>query len=111
MRVEFAEAICLDERQELSLEQLADLSGLSESELRQLMEYEALMPVDPQAAALTFKATCLVSARTACRLRNDFDLDTGELALVLSLLDRIRDLESQLREVEVRLPRRLRSGS
>ena len=108
MRVEIAEAVWLDERQEFSLEQLAELSGLSEAELRQLIEYDALSPSDPQAAGPTFKANFLITARAACRLRNDFDLDAGALALVLTLFDRIRDLEAQLQRLQAQLPRPLR---
>lgn len=108
MKIELTEAVWLDERQEFSLAELAELSGLSEAELQQLMEYEALTPADPHAAIPTFKAQCLVTARVACRLRDDFDLDAGGLALVLTLLDRIRDLEAQLQSVQCQLPRRRR---
>lgn len=108
MKVEFTEAVWLDERPEFSLAELAELSGLSEIELQQLLEYEALPPADPHAAVPTFKAHCLSTARAACRLRDDFDLDAGTLALVLALLERIRDLEARLRNLECQLPRRRR---
>ena len=65
MRVEITEAMWLDERHEVSLAQLADLSGLSQEDLRQLIEYEALLPANPAAAEVTFGAHCLVIARTA----------------------------------------------
>ena len=105
MRVEITEALWLDERHEFSLAELADLSGLSKEELRQLIEYEALLPANPAAAEATFSADCLVVARTACRLRNDFELDTGALAVVLSLLERIRGLEAELRAAHAQWPR------
>ena len=105
MRVEITEALWLDERHEFSLAELADLSGLSQEELRQLIEYEALLPANPAAAEATFGAHCLVVARTACRLRNDFDLDAGALALALSLIERIRGLEAELRAAHAQLPR------
>lgn len=105
MKLELTEAVWLDERLEFSLAELAELSGLSVEELQQLVEYEALTPVDSHAAIPTFKAQCLVSARVACRLRDDFDLDAGGLALALALLDRIRDLEAQLHSLRCQLPR------
>jgi hypothetical protein len=108
MKIELTEAVWLDERQEFSLEELAELSGLSLAELQQLMEYEALTPADPQAATPTFKAQCLIAARAACRLRDDFELDAPDLALVLALLDRIRGLEAELHSVQCQLPRRRR---
>lgn len=106
MRVEITEAVWLDERQQFSLAELADLSGLSQAELRQLVDYEALVPADPGASEVRFGADCLVLARTACRLRDDFDLDAGGLALTLRLLDRIRSLEVELRALHAQFPHR-----
>lgn len=106
MKIELTEAVWLDERQEFSLAELAELSGLSATELRQLMEYEALTPADPRAASLTFKAQYLVTARAASRLRDDFELDAPGLALVLTLLERIHGLEAQLHDLQCQLPRR-----
>lgn len=106
MRLEITEAVWLDEHQQFSLAELADLSGLSHAELRQLVDYDALVPADPGAAEVRFGADCLVLARTACRLRDDFDLDAGGLALTLGLLDRIRSLEAQLRALQAQFPHR-----
>lgn len=41
----------------------------------------------------------------AARLRQDFELDSGGIALVLSLLDRIDDLERRLHDLQCQLPR------
>ena len=104
MKVELTEVLWLDEQQELSLPELAALSGLSEAELYELMDYGVLVPVEPGAAAPVFHADCIIIARTACRLRSDFELDAPGLALALTLLGRIHDLEAQLRELEAQLP-------
>ena len=106
MRVEIHEALWLDERQQFSLAELADLSGLPEIELRQLIDYAVLAPADPDAAEAKFGADCLVTARMACRLRDHFDLDAGGLALTLSLLERIRELEAELRALRAQFPQR-----
>ena len=108
MRVEIHEAVWLDERQQFSLAELSDLSGLPQAELRQLIDYAALAPVDSDAAEARFSAECLVTARMACRLHNDFDLDAGGLALTLALLERIRKLEAQLRALHAQFPQRHR---
>jgi chaperone modulatory protein CbpM len=89
---------------ELSLAQLCELSGLSETELRDLVECGALAPADPGAREWTFGADRLVVARSASRLRKDFDLDAQGLALAVALLERVRDLEEQLRDLRARLP-------
>jgi chaperone modulatory protein CbpM len=108
MKLELTEVCWLDAQQELTLAELAALSGLSEAELRELADYGAIVPRDPQAEPLMFGADCLVTARTACRLRADFELDMPGLALALALLGRIRNLEAQLHALSAMLPERPR---
>jgi len=102
MRIERAR--WLHEHYEFSLEELCELSGLSEAELRDLVDFGVLAPTDPGARHWTFSADRLVVARSASRLRKDFDLDAQGVALVVTLLDRVRDLEAQLRDLRARLP-------
>jgi chaperone modulatory protein CbpM len=104
MKVELTEVLWLDAQQELSLADLAALSGLSEAELRDLVDYGVIAPVDSRAEPPVFRGDCVVIARTACRLRTDFELDAPGLALALTLLGRIRDLEARLRELSAQSP-------
>ena len=104
MRIELSEVVWLDEQRELTLAELAELSGLSEAELHELEDCGAIAPMDPDAGTQTFSAHYLVLARTACRLRDDFELDTQGLALALALLDRVRALEAELRDLRARRP-------
>ncbi len=106
MTSEHTEALWLHEHYEFSLEELCELSGLSEAELRELVDYGVLAPADPDAQRWTFSADRLVVARSARRLRKDFELDPHGLALVVTLLDRVRDLEAELRDLRAKLPRR-----
>ena len=48
----------------------------------------------------------MVTIRAAGRLRDNFDLEPHGVALVVTLLNRIRDLEAQLRELRAQMPRR-----
>lgn len=106
MKVELTEVRWLDQHYELSLADLSALSGLTEADLLELVDYGIFAPIDPNAAEQTFHADCLVVARTACRLRRDFDLDTQGLALALTLLERIHELEAQLSDLRARVPGR-----
>lgn len=94
----------LNEHCEVSLSQLCELSGLSEMELRGLVDCGAIAPADAGADEWTFGADRLLVARSAHRLQRDFDLDFHGLALAVTLLERVRDLEDQLRDLRARLP-------
>ena len=105
MKVELTEAVWLDERGTVTLVELAECSGLTEAELHDLVDLGALEPLDPNAAQINFAADCIVAARAACRLRNDFELDVHGLAVALSLLDRVRELEAEVNRLRANLPR------
>ena len=108
MKVELTETVWLDGRATVTLVELAECSGLSESELRDLVDLGALEPLDAGAAQWSFGSHCIVAARAACRLRNDFELDTPGLAVALSLLERVHELEAELQRMRARLPRTFR---
>ena len=108
MQAEHAEAVWLTEDHEFSLAELAELSGLSEAELRELVEYGAVTPIDPDSSPWAFNGKCLLTARTACRLRISFDLEPHGVALIVSLLDRIHGLEAQLSSLRAQLPHHTR---
>ena len=104
MKIE--QAMWLHEEHEFLLEELCELSGLSETELRELVDYGVLTPVDSHAQHWAFGADRLVVARSARRLREAFELDPHGVALVLTLLERVHDLEAELRDLRAKLPRR-----
>ena len=88
---------------EITWTQMVHASGLTEAELTELVQYGALVPRDPSATAWTFEARWLVVARTASRLRRDFELDPHGVSVVLSFLDRIESLEAELRSLRAQL--------
>ena len=104
MKIE--QATWLHQHYEFSLEELCELSGLSEAELRELVDHGGLAPIDSDARHWTFSADWLVVARSAFRLRRDFELDPHGVALAVALLERVRDLEEELRDLRAKLPRR-----
>ncbi|MGH8713085.1 MAG: chaperone modulator CbpM [Casimicrobiaceae bacterium] len=102
---DYCDALWPDEGQRMPLEALAELSGLSESELLQLVDCGALSPFADTAGQRIFSVHSISVARTARRLRDDFELEPHGVAVLLAYLDRIRELESQLRALQARLPR------
>ena len=87
---------------------LAALSGLPDAMLVDLVECGALAPLEIGGNPWTFSARCVVTVRKAGRLRNDFELDSNALAVAMSFLERIRELEEQLHAVQAQIPRRFR---
>jgi chaperone modulatory protein CbpM len=108
VKAEQTEAVWLTEENEFSLAELVELSGLTEVELRELVDYGAITPIDPDSSPLVFNGKCLLTVRTACRLRISFDLEPHGVALIVSLLDRIHGLEAQLGSLRAQLPRHTR---
>jgi len=106
MELEQTDAVWLDDRPEFSFAELARFSGLSEAELRELVDYGALAPTNPQEAEWTFSGDIVVTVQAAGRLRADLELDPQALALALTLINRIRELEAQIGNLRARLPRR-----
>ena len=110
MRFEITEAHWLDAHHEISLTELVELSGLSATDVQHLVDCEALLPLNPaepiasETTECYFSAECLTLVRTASRLRDDFDLDTNGLTLALQLLNRIHELEADMRNLRARLP-------
>jgi len=96
------DALCLDTMAEVTFTELAAASGLPESELRELVRYGAVVPRDPNAAAWTFEARWLVVARTASRIRHDFELDPHAVSVVLGYVERIERLQAEIRTLRSR---------
>jgi chaperone modulatory protein CbpM len=106
MKLQQTDVVWLDAQHEFSFAELAQCSGLSEAELRELVDYGVLTPNNPQAAAWTFGGDMIVTVQAAGRLRDDLGLEPQALALALTLIGRIRDLEAQLCNLRAQLPHR-----
>jgi chaperone modulatory protein CbpM len=99
------EVVWLDEHRVVTLTELVEVSGLRETELLELVSTGALPARDAPGGGLSFNARVVTLARTACRLRDDFELDTRGLAVALRLLERVHDLEGELSRLRAHLPR------
>jgi chaperone modulatory protein CbpM len=96
MNNDTAEALRLDQESQVSFSQLVILSGLSDDDLRELVDHGALTPVDPDASSWMFTSYCVVVARKARRLRSDFELDAHAVSVLLGFVERIEALENEL---------------
>jgi chaperone modulatory protein CbpM len=98
------EVMWLDEHRVVSLEELVDLSGLSRSELLELVQVGVIAVREERGTRYTFSAHTISVARTACRLRDELELDMAGLGVALRLLERVRNLESEISQLRAMLP-------
>jgi chaperone modulatory protein CbpM len=96
MKIEVTEVTWVDERVEYSVDELAERSHLTRAELEELIDSGAISTRDSRA---------LKVARTAARLRGDFEVDLHGVALALTLLRRIEELELELCALRARAAR------
>jgi chaperone modulatory protein CbpM len=108
VNIEVCEALHVDEHGEVSFTQLIEYSGLPEGALRELVAYGAIAPIDPGARSWSFTVSALGLARTAERLRRDFELDANAVSVVLRYMERIEALENELRALRARRPELMR---
>lgn len=95
----------LDPQQRIGQAELARICGLAGAELDELVEYGALVPLAVEGqAGRQYSASCIVPLREAARLRSDYDLDLFTVSLLLGYLQRIAQLEHQLRALHAHPP-------
>jgi chaperone modulatory protein CbpM len=105
------ELLWLDERETVTLSELARACGLTQDELHELVEYGAVAPVESRQAQPVFSAASVPGMRAAGKLRRDFDLDLFAVAMLVEYLDRIENLERRIASLEAQLPRPSYRGS
>ena len=98
------DVLWLDEQRVVSLEELVQVSGLTRAELLELVHCGALPVREERGASYYFPARTISVARTACRLRDELELDMAGLAVALRLLDRVRGLEEEIARLRALLP-------
>lgn len=87
------------------IEHLVEVSGLSIEEIEDLIETGILVPAKPDTAPPVFHLHCIVTVKTARRLRDDFQLESHGLTLALTLLRKVSDLEAEVAALHAQLGR------
>ena len=99
------EVMWLDEHRAVTLAELIEVSGLTERELLELVHAGVIPAREAPGAQYTFSARVVTVARTACRLRDDLELDVHGVSVALRLLERVSDLEAEVDRLRAQLPR------
>lgn len=97
MTLPVTECIWLHGSDVCPIEHLAEVSGLAIEEIEDLIETGVIAPVDQTAQPICFRLHYVLTVKAARRLRDDFQLDRHGVALALTLLQRIDELEAALK--------------
>ncbi|MEO6959400.1 MAG: chaperone modulator CbpM [Burkholderiaceae bacterium] len=100
--VHITESVWLNASDICSFDHLVETSGLTRSDLLDLVEAGIIEPSNHDPNDYLFPNNCIVIARTARRLRDDFELESRGLALALNLIRRADRLEAELAELRAR---------
>jgi chaperone modulatory protein CbpM len=103
MNTQFSEPARQGESRVCHIEYLAEVSGLSTDEIEDLVTIGLITPADEAVQPPAFALCCVLTVKTARRLRDDFQLDRHGLALALTLVQRIRELQAELKALQARL--------
>ncbi|MGB3291165.1 MAG: chaperone modulator CbpM [Burkholderiaceae bacterium] len=103
MNTRTAEVVWLNASDICSLEHVVEVSGLARDDILDLVETGILKPSNDDPRNYFFHTECIVVARKARRLRDDFELDQQGLAVAMRLLGRIKELEDELSSLNSRL--------
>jgi chaperone modulatory protein CbpM len=95
---------CTDSSEPVRLSELAEHSGMSETDLAELVDYCVLVPLDLALSERVFSPRCVEPLRAAHKLQVDFDLEIFTVAIVLSNLYRIDTLERQVQSLKAQMP-------
>jgi chaperone modulatory protein CbpM len=99
------QVLWLGDGHELELRELAELSGLPEVVLVELVTTGVLVAREAPGERLVFSARTVSIARSAARLRHDFELDVAGLAVAVRLLERVNELEADVRRLSAQIAR------
>jgi chaperone modulatory protein CbpM len=100
MKPQVSDSIWLNDVEVCTIEQLAEVSGLAIEELTDLIECGVIVPVDHSVQPQQFFLHTIATVKTARRLRDDFQLDRYGVALALTLLRRIDELDARIQAAE-----------
>ncbi|MFZ6773891.1 chaperone modulator CbpM [Undibacterium sp. SXout7W] len=97
MNVQIAEWTLINAQNSFSITNLCEISGLSEREINLFIENNILTPIDSNALVKIFPIHSIAIVSGARRLRDDFELDSHGMMLALTLMQRIDDMQSELK--------------
>lgn len=88
------------ERERLTLEGLAEQTGLHPTLIEHFVEYGLIEPAERTGEQLRFDVDCVLRVRKIERLRHDLGANLASVEVILDLLDRISRLEKEVERLQ-----------
>lgn len=104
MNLALTEWVWMDTSETMTLAELSSCCGIDAVDLEELVEYSALVPLQPATQPPAFSAEWVTPLQTAAKLRSDFDLELFAVALLLGHLNCIESLERQVKSLQALVP-------
>ena len=83
----------------LDLQALSSLCNISPEDVRELVEYGAIKPLNSTELEILFSVDYIKPLQSACQIRHDYDLDLFSVVIFLGFLNRIEELESKVQHL------------
>jgi DNA-binding transcriptional MerR regulator len=89
------------ERALLSLDALAQRTGVHPTLIASFVELQLIEPVRREGSSLQFDSAALLRVRTICRLRKTLGVNYAGTAVILDLLDKLAALRQENRRLRI----------
>jgi DNA-binding transcriptional MerR regulator len=88
---------------EVTLDDLAALAGMHPALVERFVEYGLIQPTATRGALILFDSSKSNRLRSIMRLRNDLGINLQGVAVILDLVERLRDLERENASMRAKL--------
>jgi DNA-binding transcriptional MerR regulator len=95
--------LCRNERQQLTLDELASCAGMAPALVESLIEFGLIDPIESGGARWLFDPSAMPRLRTIRRLRESLGMNLAGIAVTLDLLDRLCALKRENEKLRSRL--------
>lgn len=97
--IQIISGVIIESTEPLSFDELCHAVQLQDEILQELIEHQIIQPFGKSRTDWRFDSLCLRRARLAASFYHDLDINLAGIGLALDLLDRIEQLERQLKEL------------
>ena len=95
--------LCRDERQQLTLDELASCAGMAPALVERFVEFGLIDPIESGGARWLFDPSAILRLHMIRRLRESLGMNLAGIAVTLDLLDRLSALKQENEKLRSKL--------